>query len=252
MWFLTMDDALPRWYVRQGELVRGPFTSARIRRQLNDGELDTADQVSRDGLHWQAAAAVPEVLPMQFRDTAAADDRPERERQQRRDRWRALRAATFLVVLVAIAVAATLWLGRDRELPADARCNADAAPGLVWRNCRLDDLEAVAADLRELSALNVSLRGARLGRARLNRADLRYADLSGADLAYADLSEADLLGAALRRADLTYTDLGGANLAFSDLREARIGGAVLTGTRLGGALWIDGRRCARSSVGACD
>lgn len=255
-----MDDALPPWYVRQRGLVRGPFDSAHIRRLLNDDELSPMAEVSQDGEQWLPVMAVPEVLPPRFRQQTSSAPGPalpvgdvsERERQWRSDRRRGLRVSGGLALGVLIAIAVTHWLGQGREIPADSQCDVNPGPGVQWRNCRLDGLQAVAADLRGLSGLNLSMRGARLERARLARADLRYADLDASGLGYADLSGADLLGANLRGADLIYADLRGANLAFSNLKDARIGGAVLRDARLSGAIWIDGRRCAEPSIGVCD
>ena len=54
-------------------------------------------------------------------------------------------------------------------------------------------------------------------------------------------ASAKLFRADLRRADLSAADLSGAKLS-----EGRLFGAELSG-----AVWIDGRRCAPGSVGAC-
>jgi hypothetical protein len=255
-----MDDTLPPWYVRQSGLVRGPFNSARIRRLLNDGELTSIAEVSQDGEQWLAVTAVPEVLPPQFRQQKSSSpesvspvgDATEHDRQWRMDRRQGLRVSGLVALGLLIVIAVTHWLGQGREVPADSHCDAAPGPGLQWRNCRLDGLQATAADLRGLSGLNLSMRGAHLQRAQLSGADLRYADLSASELGYADLSGADLLGTNLRGADLTYADLSGANLAFSDLSDARIGGSVLRDARLSGAIWIDGRRCAEPSIGTCE
>ncbi len=56
--------------------------------------------------------------------------------------------------------------------------------------------------------------------------------------------------------DLTYAKLAGANLAGADLESAELGGAYLSGANLSWAKlsmanWIDGRRCAKGSIGEC-
>ena len=59
--------------------------------------------------------------------------------------------------------------------------------------------------------------------------------------AIANLEEAQLLSA-----DLTGADLSDAVLVKADLSDARLEGAVLDRAR-----WVDRRRCAAGSLGAC-
>jgi len=71
-------------------------------------------------------------------------------------------------------------------------------------------------------------------------------NLKGSDLSHANLERADLGEANLERANLT-----GANLKMANLRMAGIPAANLDLAILDGAIWLDGKICAKASYGAC-
>lgn len=154
------------------------------------------------------------------------------------------------VLLVSLVIGYGLYLGAPEVIP-DPECNAAPAPGVNWRNCRLDGLEAESAELNGAMLNNAVLRGARLSGSRINKADLQYVDLSGADLSYVELKSTHLKGATLINSDLSYADLSGADLRFSNLTDANLGGANLDQAQFGNAIWIDGRICLPGSVGGC-
>jgi hypothetical protein len=228
------------WFVRRGRTRRGPYSSARIRHFVLEGQLDLDDQVSADGQVWQRLADVQEVVPLQLRtdDEAGREEAARAQAHDRRRAWRAIAVASTLIVVV---VAGVLRVGGPDAPPID--CASVPSPGVVWEGCRLSGVDLRGAALGGARLANAVLRGARLSGAHLAAADLRYVDLAGADLSYTDLRDADLTGADLRQADLAHADLRGANLAFADLGLARVGGADLAGARLDGAIWLDGRPC---------
>lgn len=154
------------------------------------------------------------------------------------------------VLLVSLVIGYGLYLGAPEAIP-DPECNAAPAPGVNWRNCRLDGLKAESAELNGAMLNNAVLRGARLSGSRINRADLQYIDLSVADLSYVELKSSRMKGANLINSDLSYADLSGADLRFSNLTNANLGGANLAQTQFGNAIWIDGRICLPGSVGRC-
>jgi type VI secretion system FHA domain protein len=47
-----------QWYVRRGGKVKGPFSETVIKRSVERGRLLAADELSRDGEHWQTLAAL--------------------------------------------------------------------------------------------------------------------------------------------------------------------------------------------------
>jgi hypothetical protein len=237
------------WFVRRGGQVKGPFPSGKLRRLLDDGILQPEDEVSDDRKAWRPVTSVPEVLPLRFRH-ALGDEAAGIAAERRTDRRKALVALVVVAVVIGTAVTAALRF-RSPVAQTAAGCVATPGPGANLARCALDGLSAPGGDLTGAILNNASLAGARLDRARLGGADLRYANLAAAKLGYARLAGAKLVGGNLRAADLAYADLKGADLSHADLTGATLGGAELGGARLDSAIWVDGRRCARESVGGC-
>ncbi|MDJ0738865.1 MAG: pentapeptide repeat-containing protein [Gammaproteobacteria bacterium] len=229
------------WFVRRGSVVRGPFSSTKVRHFVLDGRLGFDDEVSLDREDWQRLGSVDEVVPLQMRSAGdmPADDDNDR---QRRDRQRALRTMTVAAVLIVGLIGGVMWVGSGDGQP-QRDCSAAPAPGVFLEGCDLSRLELVGGDLSGARLANTRLMAAKLSTAKLDRADMRYTDLSGADLSYASMTTSVLLGATLRHADLTNADLSGADLSFADLGGARLGGARLDGAKLLGAIWTDGIPC---------
>jgi hypothetical protein len=237
------------WFVRRGGQVKGPFPSGKLRRLLDDGILLPEDEVSDDRKVWRPVTSVPEVLPLRFRH-APGDQAAGIAAERRRDRRKAVIALVVVLTLVGAAVTAALRF-RSPVTQSAGACAAKPGPGADLARCALDGLAAPGADLTGAILNNASLAGAQLDRARLGGADLRYANLAAAKLGYARLAGAKLVGANLRATDFAYADLKGADLSYADLTGAALGGADLGGVRLDSAIWVDGRRCARESVGGC-
>jgi len=158
--------------------------------------------------------------------------------------------AGLVTTIVTLLMAYGLLLGPPVEVP-DPQCQAPAAAGVNWRNCKLEGVSLANADLAGGDLSSALLRGARLSGADLHQANLQYADLSGADLSYTDLTEARMKGVNLRNGDLTNADLRSSDLSYADLSGARLGGALLDNARLDNAYWSDGSRCAEGSIGVC-
>lgn len=99
-----------------------------------------------------------------------------------------------------------------------------------------------------LQALKTSkdLSGKNMSGLQLVGMNLSGSNLKGSDLSHANLERADLGEANLERANLT-----GANLKMSNLRLAGMPAANLDQAILDGAIWIDGKICAKSSYGTC-
>nr|WP_018871934.1 pentapeptide repeat-containing protein [Thioalkalivibrio sp. ALJ16] len=155
-----------------------------------------------------------------------------------------------ILVTVAAVLLISFALRFEREPAPD--CTQPAAPGVNWNYC-----DQAGADLRGIDLSGASLHSTRLAGARLRGARLSGADLRFADLTLAGLERAELDGANLTGADLIRANLAGARLEDADLSHANLSGANLTDARLDGArlrhsIWVDGRRCARDSVGTCD
>lgn len=153
-------------------------------------------------------------------------------------------------VLVGVAIGGGLYIGTPQAVP-EPDCLAAPAPGVNWRNCRLDGTVAENSDLAGAQINNAVLRQARLSGSSFKGADLQYTDFSGADLSYGEFINTAMKGVNLQNADLTNADLSGSDLSFADLTGARLGGAKLDWVRFDSAIWIDGKTCGVGSVGGC-
>jgi hypothetical protein len=153
-------------------------------------------------------------------------------------------------LLVMAAIGGGLFIGAPQAV-SEPDCFAPPAPGVNWRNCRLDETVAENSDLEGAHINNAVLRQARLSGSSFKGADLKYTDFSGADLSYGEFKNASMKGVNLQNADLTNADLSGADLSFANLSGARLGGAKLGWARLDSAIWIDGKTCGVGSLGGC-
>jgi hypothetical protein len=153
-------------------------------------------------------------------------------------------------LLVVAAIGGGLFIGAPQAIP-EPDCFAPPAPGVNWRNCRLDETVAENSDLSGAHINNAVLRQARLSGSSFKGADLKYTDFTGADLSYGEFVNAAMKGVNLQNADLTNADLSGSDLSFANLNGARLGGAKMSWARLDGAIWIDGRTCGVGSLGGC-
>jgi hypothetical protein len=225
---------------------------------LLDGDLDLSDPISADGEAWVAAGTVTEVVPLQIRA-----DRGDKQAQQKLAARKASRedefaeenrfpvTAIFVVSLIVLAVlGVAVWVSMPETVDSP-QCDAQAAPGVNWRNCLLPEIDVGSASLAGANLNSAMLRGGRFSAADLTAADMRYVNLSNADLSYTQLTGALLVGANLQRADLRGSDISGANLRFADLTGSMIESAVFAGASLQGAIWIDGRTCGEQSIGRC-
>ena len=158
----------------------------------------------------------------------------------------------FMVVsvLVVVAVSAGLYIGSPDAIP-DPDCNAKAAPGVNWRNCRLGAVVSESVNLQGAILNSSILRMARLSGSTFSKADMQYADLSGSDLSYSEIADAKMKGINLQNADLTNVDLTNSDLTYANLKNSKLGGAKIDGAKLTKAIWIDGSVCGSGSVGKC-
>jgi len=111
-------------------------------------------------------------------------------------------------------------------------------------------------DMHGASMASMRLDRANLQRANLAQAILQLASFEEANLMLANLRGAHLHGVNFRHADLRFADLRNANLLDADLSGANLLGAnlqnaILTQARFDGAIWTDGRRCGKDSIGGC-
>ena len=229
------------WFIRRGTVVRGPFSSTRVRHFVLEEKLALDDEVSADRHEWHALGSVPEVIPLQMR-SSNADYVAERAAERKDEHARSIRAI-FVTVLVIVGLTVSVSLLGPQKIELQRDCTAAPAPGVYLEGCRLERARMSGADLSGAHLANSLLSEGGFSGADLSDADLRYADLSGADLSYARLAGANLKGADLRRADLTNAVLDGADLSYADLGGARLGGSSFSAAVLEDTIWVDGRPC---------
>jgi uncharacterized protein YjbI with pentapeptide repeats len=101
--------------------------------------------------------------------------------------------------------------------------------------------------LGEINLANTTLHNLHLEKASLPHTDLRNADLSFTNLQFALLKKANLQGA-----NLQHTNFNDANLMEANLHNATIDQATFENANLTGAIWINGIRCKKESIGHCN
>lgn len=273
------------WFLQLDGESRGPFPSWQISRYLLLQRLDQRSLVSRDGQKWLPLRELPELQPE--RRLAIADlPAEERQRLEATEQWlqdhpTLFRAAASgvveasegelahthlrpaprrrpnrllaygVVVVLLLAVVSIPYLIPSAPPRAEPQCDAVAAPGVNWSNCRLNASQLVDSDLSGAMLRNANLSSSDLSRARLIGTDLAYANLALSELGGAQLQGAQLKGANLRNANLRNANLEGADLSYADLTGATLDGANFTGVRLGYAIWEENVSCMPESVGKC-
>jgi hypothetical protein len=280
------DTATEKWYLRYHDETLGPFPTVQIARYLLLQRLKAEDKISRDRDHWYNIKDVAEVWPDKRLATVGVTEQ-EKQKLTATQRWVDNHAALFVpldemhgaeaelllegtshtphkesspkqrmvgyavaLVLASVVIVLAFLLPKGREL-ALPKCDAPAAPGVNWSNCRMPGSRLGNADLSHSILRNSDLSHAVLRAANLTNADLAYANLNQAILRGANFNGALLTGASLRLADLQSADLRNADLAYADLTGANIDGAVLTGAKLGNAILSDEVVCMPESVGRC-
>lgn len=282
------------WYVRRGDVVKGPFQTSLVQRYIILGRIKATDEVSLDREAWQHPGDHPMFSPAKLaeqRDSVLArederkpgdrrhneppdnpykerrsgvdrraDEAPETvERRQRRarvlqslkpERQSNVVPAVMAAIATVVIVISGFLFKSDSGVDV-AVCDAEPRPGINWSNCRKEGLVAAGVDMHDALLRNARLTGADFSGSKLSGGDLSYADLVGANLAGADLGGTNMKGATMRKADLSSANLKGSDLSYADLSEAMLDNAELAGSRLGNAIWTDGRTCAPDSVGDC-
>ena len=193
------------------------------------------------------------------KDRRGSEQLPVIEYRQRRDgREQKLFAAshgqlTMLIIAGAIAVVAGIffYLYKPPPMQQGADCQLPAAPNVNWSNCVFDGARLERLDLSGAKLYSSSLTAADLHETNLNGSDLSYAALSIANLKGADLRGAILIGAKLHQTKLTNARLDNADLSYADLTGADLSGVSMHKTKLGNAIWTDGRRCLPNSIDSC-
>lgn len=164
-------------------------------------------------------------------------------------------AIAGLAVAVVLAGDAGAWTDTvSEEQDLNSVCKYE--PGAQCTGAVRIGAELEGVDMSNASMPTMRLDGANLMRANLSGAVMQLINLEGANLTLANMERAHLHAANLRGANLMLANLSKASLLDADLTGANLQGANLIGAvliqaKLDDAIWIDGRVCAKGSVGAC-
>lgn len=158
-----------------------------------------------------------------------------------------------VMVFVLLVLGAGLYAGFHwvPKAPATPQCDADARPGVDWRQCNKTGVQLLNKDLSRARFNSTNLQGANLFGSTFTHADLSYADLSASNLSFTDFRQARLKGANLSTADLSKANFTAANLSYADLEGAKIADTRFDGANLSQTIWVDGRTCQKGSIGVC-
>lgn len=261
------------WYVRRGEVVKGPFQTSLVQRYIILGRIKPTDEVSLDREAWQHPGDHPMFSPARLaeqRDAVLArederkpgdrrhnepPDNPYKERRSGIDRRAAEEPETVERRQRRARVLESLKPERQSNLVpaviATVVTLVIVISGFLFKRDGSIDIAVCDATPRPginwsncrkegVVARGVDMHDAILRNARLTGADLSGSKLGGADIAYADLVGANLAGADLGRANLKgatmrKADLSSAQLQDADLSYADLSDALLDGARLDGA-----------------
>ncbi len=139
--------------------------------------------------------------------------------------------------------------------------------GALWVNglyCRKNSIgfcRFIYKAKKKITKKYIDLKGKNLSQQNLDDSNYTKADLRGtnfwkASLQSAKFFKAKLQGACLKssnlhKADFTQANLQGTDLRWANLKDAKFDDALLDRVRLEGAIWIDGTKCAKKSIGKC-
>lgn len=277
------------WYIRKNNEIKGPFPAGQISQSLVLGRYTLDDQVSHDKETWKRIAAVPYLVPDVLK--ADPDDEEAQERLKAARRWaderrfaneatdehrkgeayeeleyrenretvyktvskRRERAIIQLLVVLALMAGITYFSFNlaPQDTDKEADCNAPPAAGVNWRYCRMAGKQLIKSDLSNANLNTTILRNANLFASDLSGANASYTDFSLANLSFTNFTNASLKGANLQKADLTQANLTSTDMSYADLRGTILLNAHFEKTKLGNAIWIDGRVCTADSVDVC-
>jgi len=260
-------SALAQWYIRRGEVIRGPFTEVKIAHYLLHGRIKKNDELSQDQEQWLSASEYPQLLPLMLQD--AEDDAFQRQQLMARKQWEAQRelsgnepcyqplptgvsdyfaeAASQNVDGVTRSITPSL----NEKKPVSRVLVGlvvfsllGAMGGMIYLNS--PEPEVGGIDCAVSAAPKINWSNCQMAAARLSNVDL-----SGAQMKNMNLSRTDLRGGRLMGANLSFSNLSAALLNDADIRQAVLVGANLSGADLEGAIF-DGADLSYADFGGAN
>ena len=279
-----------RWYLKQGDRIRGPFPNKLIGSYLILGRIDLDVQVSQDKKNWSAVKNYPALVPEVVKESGTpqgdralmlariredergaqskndADNLEERReneedviqlhRQIRDDviqeySKQPKRRRIYITVAISLVLIFVYFINQDSSSIKLADCHAPVEPGINWSGCNKQGEVLRNRNLKNVNFHNANLQSIDFSAALLQGADLAYANLSQAILISSQLQKSNLKGANLRQANLQEANLSGADLSYAEMVGSQLQGANLNQAIFDHAIWVNGETCLPGSIGAC-
>jgi len=280
---------IKNWYIRRkGGPLKGPFPSGQIEQYLLLGRFVLSDEVSLDKVEWQKISSIPQLIPELL--IAAKSDEHAQQKLASKKRWaderRGLNVETpneerrnvetkdfnrhdpkdvtikkqkaiiaYIQITTVILLFSVLAFLSFRFMPEKivsvANCSSNPVVAVNWTHCKHIGLRLSDVDMSKSLISSASLTGAVLFDVDFAEADLSYTELSISKLSQVNFSRAILVGMIIRNSTLIDVNFLNSDLRYVDLSGSILKNVNFSGANLSNAIWVDGRKCAKGSIGSC-
>ncbi len=277
------------WFIRRKHgPIKGPFPSGQIEQYLLLGRFVISDEVSLDKVEWKKISSIPHLIPeilisARYDETAQqklalkkrwADERrglnmtrPDDERRNaegkesnRHDKanytikkskminsyWQ-----IFLVILAISIIALFSFKFTPDNVVSVANCGAKPKPKINWTHCQKAGVRLNKVDMTDAMFSSAILTGAVILNANFSDSNFSYVEMSLSKLNNVNYSDAVLIGTIIQNSDLSGVNFSNADLQYINLTGSRLRNINFSGANLSNAIWVDGRKCAKNSIGSC-
>ncbi len=277
------------WFIRRKEgQIKGPFPSGQVEQYLLLGRFVISDEVSLDKVEWRKISSIPQLIP-EILVTAKYDelgqqklaskkrwaderrglssDKPgvERRHVETKDANRHdsnettikkqkifLAYTQIAIVLLLVSVVAYMsFQYMPDNVVSVSNCSTVPGPDINWTHCQKIGLRLNNVDMSESELSSVSFTGAYFSNVNFSNTNLAYSELSLTNLKKVDFKNSNLIGAVLRKSNLSNVDFSGSDLQYIDLTGSILRKTNFSKANLSNAIWVDGRKCAKNSIGSC-
>ncbi len=277
------------WFIRRKSgPIKGPFPSGQVEQYLLLGRFVISDEVSLDKIEWRKISSIPQLIPEIL--VAAKHDESAQQKLASKKRWaderRGLNTdkpgverrnietketnrhdgndtiikkqkmfmAYIQIIIVLLLVSIVAYMSfqyMPDNVVSVSNCSADPEPAVNWTHCQKIGLKLKNIDMSGAELSSVSFTGAFFSNVKFSNANLAYTELSLTNLNEIDFTNANLIGAVLRKSNLSYIDFSHSDLQYIDLTGSIIVKTNFSNANLSNAIWVDGRKCAKNSIGSC-
>ncbi|VAW93006.1 hypothetical protein MNBD_GAMMA22-575 [hydrothermal vent metagenome] len=277
------------WFIRRKDgPIKGPFPSGQIEQYLLLGRFVISDEVSMNKVEWKKISSIPHLIPeilisAKYDETAQqklaskkrwADERrgleaekPDKERRnvgnkefnrfdkteytEKNKKLFTAYSQIFLVIIFVSVIAFVSFQYMPDNIVSVANCGSKPQAKVNWTHC-----QKVGVQLKELNMTgamlnSASIIGAVITNVNFSNANFSYTEMSLSKLTNIKFSNATLIGTIIQNSDLVSVDFSNSNLQYINFTGSRLRDINFSGANLSNAIWIDGRKCAKNSIGKC-